>query len=342
MDRFRREDYEYELPPQLIAQEGMEPRDAARLLVLRHDGILEHRQVRDVGEYLRPGDALVLNDTRVLRARLRGRRSSGGAVELLLLEQLGAGTWRILGRPARALHPGEELSFGEGRLTGRVLERAPDGVRVVEFRWEGSFAALLEEVGELPLPPYVRRQPADPERYQTVYARRDGSAAAPTAGLHFTPDLLGRLSGAGVRLVFVTLHVGLDTFRPVRERDIREHTMHTEFCELSSEAAGVLNEARRAGGRIVAVGTTTVRTLETAAGSDGVIRGFQGRTGLFIYPGYRFRAVDALWTNFHLPGSTLLMLVSAFGGYARVRAAYLEAVRRGYRFYSFGDAMLIL
>jgi len=334
----RTADFDYELPPELIAQTAAEPRDASRLLVLPAEGEAEHRVFRDLPGYLRPGDALVLNDTRVIMARLRGRLLPGrGGVEALLLRDLGDGRWEALVRPGRRLRPGREVDF-DG-LRGTVDEARGEGFAVLRFPPGTDPTAH----GALPLPHYIHELPADPERYQTVYARAPGSAAAPTAGLHFTPALLDQLRGRGVGVHFLTLHVGPGTFRPVSVDDPARHPMHEEWFTIAEETAAALNAARASGGRIVAVGTTVVRTLEQVAADtpDGALRGARGWTRLLILPGYRFRAIDALITNFHLPRSTLLMLVSAFAGRERVLAAYAEAVRRRYRFYSFGDAMLL-
>ncbi|MDI3297693.1 MAG: tRNA preQ1(34) S-adenosylmethionine ribosyltransferase-isomerase QueA [Bacillota bacterium] len=343
------DEFDYDLPEELIAQEPLEPRDASRLMVLdRGRGSWEHRRFRDLVDILRPGDCLVLNDTRVRPARLLGRRASGGRVELLLLRPLEGDRWEVLGRPARRLRAGSLLLFGaeeageEERLEAEVLANRGEGLLEVRFRYRGAWEELLRRLGQVPLPPYIRKPLDDPERYQTVYAREPGSAAAPTAGLHFTPELLERLRRRGVEQVPLTLHVGLDTFRPVLEREVERHRMHAEFFTLSGSAAAAINRARAAGGRVVAVGTTVVRTLESVAGPDGRVEPRQGWTELFIYPGYRYRVVDALLTNFHLPRSTLLMLVAAFAGRDLVLAAYREAVRQRYRFFSFGDAMLIL
>ncbi len=356
--------FDYELPPELIAQTPVEPRDASRLLVLGPEGGLEHRRFRDLPGYLRPGDLLVLNQTRVIRARLYGRKAAtGGAVEILLLRPAArqapggaAGAdwtesweWETLVRPGRRILPGTELVFGEPepRLHGRVVDRTAAGGRVVSFRPErpgDSFAEALEELGQVPLPPYIGRPLADPERYQTVYAAVRGSVAAPTAGLHFTPTVFGELAARGVSTAKVTLHIGLDTFRPVQEAEVEDHAMHSEWYHVPPEAAEAVARCRAGGGRVVATGTTVVRTLEAAAHPDrpGLVRAGSAETRLFIYPGYRFRVVDVILTNFHLPRSTLLMLVSAFGGTERVLGAYREATRLHYRFYSFGDAMLIL
>lgn len=337
-------DFDFELPPERIAQTPIEPRDASRLMVLHRDsGELEHRIFRDLPRYLRTGDALVLNDTRVIPARLIGEREgTGGRVEVLLLHPTGPDTWETLVRPGRKARPGQRLLFGGGRLRAEVQGLTPAGGRAVRFTYEGRFEDVLEELGRVPLPPYIRTELEDPGRYQTVYARDPGSAAAPTAGLHFTPRLLEEIAGLGVEIVYLTLHVGLGTFRPVQVEDVEEHVMHAEYYRVTEEAAARLNAARARGGRIIPVGTTALRTLETVADEAGVIRPGSGWTDIFIYPGYRFKATDALVTNFHLPRSTLLMLVSALAGRERILAAYREAVRLGYRFFSFGDAMLIL
>jgi S-adenosylmethionine:tRNA ribosyltransferase-isomerase len=342
----RTADFDYVLPPELIAQAPAEPRDAARLLVLpRAGGPLHHAIFRDLGAYLAPGDLLVLNRTRVLPARLVGHRrdAAGGRVELLLLRREPAGAWEALARPLRRLRPGTPLVFGAGRLQGTVLERTAAGTVRVGFDQEVT-EALLREVGEVPLPPYIRGWRGDPERYQTVYAAVPGSAAAPTAGLHFTPELLASLRAQGVATTSLTLHIGPDTFRPILTEDPRAHPMHREYCEVPAEVVAAVARARAAGGRVIAVGTTAVRALETAAlaGPAGRLAPYCGWTDLYITPGYRFRVVDGLITNFHLPRSTLLLLVSALVGRERLLAAYAEAIRERYRFYSFGDAMLIL
>lgn len=338
------EDFDYNLPPELIAQTPLPRRDESRLLVLkRQTGVIEHRVFRDLPSYLRSGDVLVLNDTRVLPARLIGRRArTGGRVEALLLREVGPDEWEVLVKPGRRCPEGEELIFGEGKLTARVLSRTPEGGRIVSFSAAGgSFREVLDKVGRVPLPPYIHGELEDENRYQTVYARHPGSAAAPTAGLHFTPDLLARIKEQGVEITYLTLHVGLGTFRPVREERIEEHRMHAELYTVTPEAASCINAAKSQGRRVVAVGTTVVRTLETA-GRNGRVEAGSQWTDLFIYPGFEFKIVDALVTNFHLPKSTLLMLVSAFAGRERILGAYEEAVRRRYRFFSFGDAMLIV
>ena len=293
-------------------------------------------------DYLRPGDALVVNETRVIPARLYGERAGGGACEVLLLKQLGPKTWETLVRPGKKLRPGVTVTFGGGELKGTMLSETDAGGRVVQFECEGTFEETLDRLGEMPLPPYIHEKLQDKERYQTVYAKQDGSAAAPTAGLHFTPELLEKIREKGVRVIPVLLHVGLGTFRPVKAEDVEEHVMHSEYYEVGEQAARAINEVKAAGGRIIAVGTTSVRTLESAAKDDGTISAQSGTTSIFIRPGYRFKLVDALITNFHLPGSTLIMLVSALMGREYTLSVYEEAVREGYRFFSFGDAMLIL
>ncbi len=339
-----RQDFFFDLPPELIAQEPAEPRDAARLLVLsRETGAIEDRRFSDITEYLKPGDCLILNDSRVLPARLYGRRRpTGGAVELLLLNQREQDVWEALAGPGRKARPGDILEFGDGLLTAEVLSVLEGGNRLVRFSYEGSFFALLEKIGEMPLPPYIKKRLADKESYQTVYSRELGSAAAPTAGLHFTQELLARLQEQGVRIGYVTLHVGLGTFRPVKVDDITEHKMHAEHYELPEKTAQLINETRAAGGRVIAVGTTSCRTLESiGVGEDGLVHPQEGYTEIFIYPGYTFKLLDGLITNFHLPESTLIMLVSAFAGYTHTMDAYRHAVAERYRFFSFGDAMLI-
>lgn len=335
--------FDYELPDELIAQEPARPRTASRLLVLRRDtGNLDHRKFTDLPGLVREGDVFVFNDSRVLRARLRGRRvDTGGKIDLLLLRERAPNRWEALARPARRAAPGRRFVFGGGELEATVVSRADMGVCELKFECVGAFAEVLERVGEVPLPPYIKRPVEDPDDYQTVYARVPGSVAAPTAGLHFAPPVLNQLREKGAALRFVTLHVGLGTFRPLHTGTVEEHTMHEEFVSVGAETAAFLDTARRDGRRIVAVGTTAVRTLETA-GRHGRIEPFQGWTDLFIYPGYRFQVVGALVTNFHLPRSTLLILVSAFAGRETILRAYREAVRARYRFYSFGDAMFIM
>ena len=336
-------DFWYELPEELIAQTPLEQRDASRLLVLdRVSGEINHRHFYDVIDYLKPGDCLVMNDSRVLPARLLGHRPTGGAVEVLLLRDLGDKKWECLCKPGRKMQPGNEVIFGDGELTATVLEVREDGNRVVEFYYEGIFLEVLERLGKMPLPPYIKAELSNQERYQTVYSKEVGSAAAPTAGLHWTPELLEKAREKGVKLAFVTLHVGLGTFRPVKAEEISEHHMHAELCMLSQETADILNETKRAGGRVICVGTTSCRTLESLVNEDGTFEVKSKWTEIFIFPGYTFKAMDGLITNFHLPESTLVMLVSAFAGREHVLAAYEEAVRERYRFFSFGDAMCIL
>ncbi len=336
-------DFWYDLPEELIAQTPLEKRDSSRLLVLdKETGQVNHKHFYDVLDYLQPGDCLVMNDSRVLPARLLGHRPTGGAVELLLLRDLGEGRWECLAKPGRKCQAGQELLFGDGLLTATVVAVQEDGNRIVQFRYEGIFLEILEQLGKMPLPPYIKAELQDQERYQTVYSRQTGSAAAPTAGLHFTRELLEKIREKGVKTAFVTLHVGLGTFRPVKAEDISGHHMHSELCMLNQETADILNETRKAGGRIICVGTTSCRTLESLAGEDGTFRASSKWTDIFIYPGYSFKAMDGLITNFHLPESTLVMLVSAFAGREHILAAYEEAVRECYRFFSFGDAMMIL
>lgn len=336
-------DFFYELPEELIAQTPLEKRDTSRLMVLdRETGAVTHKHFYDILDYLRPGDCLVMNDSRVLPARLLGRRPTGGAVEVLLLRDLGEKRWECLCKPGRKMQVGNEVIFGDGELTATVAEVKDDGNRIVEFHYEGIFLEVLERLGKMPLPPYIKAELQDQERYQTVYSREVGSAAAPTAGLHFTNDLLDKIRAKGVKTAFVTLHVGLGTFRPVKAENILEHHMHSELCMMSAETAAVLNETKAAGGRVICVGTTSCRTLESLVNTDGSFEAKSKWTEIFIYPGYTFKAMDGLITNFHLPESTLVMLVSAFAGREHVLAAYEEAVRQRYRFFSFGDAMCIL
>lgn len=336
-------DFYYELPQELIAQTPLPQRDSSRLMILnKQTGTVAHRCFHDLIDYLNPGDCLVLNNSRVLPARLMGHRlPSGGAVEVLLLKDLGNDTWECLTRPGRKTPVGTELSFGDGLLTAVVTGAKGDGNKLVQFRYEGIFLEILERLGKMPLPPYIKEELQDQERYQTVYSKINGSAAAPTAGLHFTPELLSAISEKGVKLAYVTLHVGLGTFRPVKAEEITDHEMHAEYCEIGAETAALLNETRDRGGRIICVGTTSCRTLESFADESGHFKETSGWTNIFIYPGYCFRAMDALVTNFHLPESTLIMLVSAFAGYEHVMEAYHIAVQERYRFFSFGDAMFI-
>ena len=336
-------DFYYELDESLIAQTPLEKRDASRLLVYnRETHEVEHRVFSDIVEYLRPGDVLVINDTKVIPARLYGvKRGTQRAVEFLLLRRISLDTWDIIMKPGRKLKAGDEVVFSD-RLSATILKKKEDGVTEVRFSFDGVFEAILDELGEMPLPPYIHEKLSDPSRYQTVYAREEGSAAAPTAGLHFTPELLDKIVSMGVVIARLTLHVGLGTFRPVKVESVEDHVMHSEHYHVSEEAAEAINAARQSGGRIVAVGTTCVRTLESVSDEAGVVHAGSGETDIFIKPGYRFKAVDALVTNFHLPESTLIMLVCAFAGREETLALYRDAVKRRYRFFSFGDAMLIL
>lgn len=335
-------DFWYDLPEELIAQTPLEQRDTSRLLVLNKEtGEVKHQHFYDIIDYLQPGDCLVMNDSRVLPARLLGHRPTGGAVEVLLLRDLGEKKWECLCKPGRKMQVGHEVIFGDGELTATVVEVQETGNRVVEFHYDGIFLEVLERLGKMPLPPYIKAELQDQERYQTVYSKEVGSAAAPTAGLHFTNELLDKIRDKGVKTAFVTLHVGLGTFRPVKAEDISEHHMHSELCMISAETAAILNETKAKGGRIICVGTTSCRTLESLVNDDGSFEAKSKWTEIFIYPGYRFKAMQALITNFHLPESTLVMLVSAFAGRENVLNAYEEAVREKYRFFSFGDAMFI-
>lgn len=336
-------DFWFDLPQELIAQTPLERRDSSRLLRLdRRSGAVEHRHFYELPDLLRPGDCLVMNDSRVLPARLIGRRVPGGGVsEVLLLTDRGERRWECLVRPGKKLRPGAQVTFGDGALTAVVEDELSDGKRLVRFDYEGIFLEVLERLGEMPLPPYIKEKLADPERYQTVYSRAPGSAAAPTAGLHFTKELLAQIAAKGVKLCYVTLHVGLGTFRPVKEENILDHEMHSEFCIIPEETARIVTETKRAGGRVIAVGTTSCRTLESFAAPDGTLEPASGWTNIFIYPGYEFRCIDALITNFHLPESTLIMLVSALAGRETILHAYQIAVAERYRFFSFGDAMFI-
>jgi len=336
-------DFWYDLPEELIAQTPLLERDSSRLLVLdRKSGDLEHKHFYDVIDYLQPGDCLVMNDSRVLPARLLGHRPTGGAVEVLLLRDLGDKKWECLCKPGRKMQVGHEVIFGDGELTATVVEVREDGNRVVEFHYEGIFLEVLERLGKMPLPPYIKAELQDQERYQTVYSKEVGSAAAPTAGLHWTNELLEKARNKGVKTAFVTLHVGLGTFRPVKAEEISQHHMHSELCMISRETADILNDTKANGGRIICVGTTSCRTLESLVGEDGSFEEKSKWTEIFIYPGYEFKAMQGLITNFHLPESTLVMLVSAFAGRENVLNAYNEAVKERYRFFSFGDAMLLL
>ena len=336
-------DFYYELPPELIAQTPLERRDASRLMTLdRVTGEVGHRHFYELPELLNPGDCLVLNNSRVLPARLLGHRvPTGGAVEVLLLKDEGSGVWECLTKPGRKTHIGTELSFGDGLLTATVVGERDDGNKLVQFHYEGIFLEVLERLGKMPLPPYIKEELADGERYQTVYSKISGSAAAPTAGLHFTPELLRKIEEKGVKLAYITLHVGLGTFRPVKAEEVTEHHMHAEFCMMPKDAAEIINETKRSGGRVICVGTTSCRTLESLADENGFCTEKSAWTDIFIYPGYKFKAMDALITNFHLPESTLVMLVSAFAGREHILNAYNTAVQERYRFFSFGDAMFI-
>lgn len=336
-------DFYYDLPQDLIAQDPLEDRSSSRLLVLnRETGEQEHHVFREIGEFLNPGDCLVVNNTKVIPARLMGvKEGTGAGIEVLLLKRCEDQVWETLVKPGKKARPGARISFGDGLLVGEVLEVVEEGNRRIRFTYEGIFEEILDRLGQMPLPPYITHQLKDKNRYQTVYAKHEGSAAAPTAGLHFTPELLRLIEEKGVKLAHVTLHVGLGTFRPVKVEDVTRHHMHSEFYRIAEDQARLINETRAAGGRVICVGTTSCRTLESAADEEGVLHAGSGWTDIFIYPGYRFKLMDALITNFHLPESTLLMLVSAFAGKEQVMAAYQEAVKRRYRFFSFGDAMLI-
>ena len=335
-------DFDFYLPEELIAQTPLEKRDTSRLLHLnKQTGEIEHKHFYDIKQYLREGDCLVLNDSRVLPARLIGARPTGGAVELVLLKDLGDNRWECLSRPGRKTKPGQELVFGNGELTAVVQEVTLGGNRIVKFSYEGIFLEILERLGKMPLPPYIKEELQDSERYQTVYSKELGSAAAPTAGLHFTKELLAEIADMGVKICYVTLHVGLGTFRPVKADKIEDHEMHSEFCIVPDETAESVNAVKRAGGRVIAVGTTSCRTLESFTTEDGVLQATSGWTNIFIYPGYKFKCIDALITNFHLPESTLIMLVSALAGTEHILNAYNTAVKERYRFFSFGDAMMI-
>ncbi len=338
-------DFNFELPPELIAQDPLEDRASSRLLVLdRESGAVSHRHFYNITEYLRPVDCLVLNNTRVIPARLYGHREGTGAlIEILLLKRRGNNIWETLVRPGKKARPGTRIVFGDGLMTGEVVDVVEEGNRLIRFSYEGVFEEILDRLGQMPLPPYITHELKDKNRYQTVYAKYDGSAAAPTAGLHFTPELLEQVRQMGVRIAEVTLHVGLGTFRPVKVEDVTQHHMHSEFYQVDEAAARAIRETKAAHGRVICVGTTSCRTVESvAARFDGEVRPCSGWTEIFIYPGYQFRVLDGLITNFHLPESTLLMLVSALAGRERILAAYAEAVRERYRFFSFGDAMLII
>ena len=349
MSELRRSDYYYDLPKELIAQDPLEDRSSSRLLVVnRETGERTHKIFKDIIEYINPGDCLVLNNTKVIPARLLGQREkTGGAVELLLLKRISGTDWETLVRPGKSCRPGQRLVFGDGLLKAEILDVIEGGNRIVRFEFDGIFEEVLDKLGEMPLPPYITHKLADPTRYNTVYARFNGSAAAPTAGLHFTPELLKQLEEKGVKLAYVTLHVGLGTFRPVKEDVITDHKMHTESYEVTPETAMIINDTKASGGRIICVGTTSCRTVESSAvknpdGDGFIVKPGSGDTDIFIYPGYEFKIMEGLITNFHLPESTLVMLVSAFAGREKVLEAYEEAVRERYRFFSFGDACLFI
>jgi len=336
-------DFDYDLPQELIAQDPLEQRDSSRLLILdKETGERTHKIFHDIIDYLHEGDCLVINNTKVIPARLIGEREgTGGKVEVLLLKRRSDNVWETLVKPGKKARPGMRLSFGDGLLHAEVQEVVDEGNRLIRFEYEGIFEEILDQLGQMPLPPYITHQLKDKNRYQTVYAKYEGSAAAPTAGLHFTEELLEQIRAKGVKIARVTLHVGLGTFRPVKVEDVTEHHMHTEFYHVSEEAADIINETKKQGGRVICVGTTSCRTIESAADDQGIVHATEGDTDIFIYPGYQFKILDCLITNFHLPESTLLMLVSALAGKENIMAAYREAVEMRYRFFSFGDAMFI-
>lgn len=337
-------DFYFDLPQELIAQDPLEDRSASRLLVLdKETGEVTHRHFRDIKEYLKPGDCLVINDTKVIPARLLGtKKDTGAKIEVLLLKRREDDIWETLVKPGKKARPGAELEFGEGLLKATVVEVADEGNRLIQFHYDGIFEEILDQLGQMPLPPYITHQLKDKNRYQTVYAKHQGSAAAPTAGLHFTKELLAEIKELGVEIAHVTLHVGLGTFRPVKTENVLDHHMHSEFYMVEESEAQKVNKAKESGGRIICVGTTSCRTIESAAGEDGLLKAGSGWTEIFIYPGYQFKLLDCLITNFHLPESTLVMLVSALAGRERVLSAYGEAVKERYRFFSFGDAMLVI
>ncbi len=337
-------DFYFDLPKELIAQDPLEDRSSSRLLMLdRKTGAREHRIFRDIVEYLNPGDCLVINNTKVIPARLYGAKEGTQAkIEILLLKRREGDVWETLVKPGKKAKPGTKISFGDGLLTGEVLDVVDEGNRLIKFTYDGIFEEILDQLGQMPLPPYITHQLKDKNRYQTVYAKHDGSAAAPTAGLHFTPELLRQIEEKGVKIAHVTLHVGLGTFRPVKVEDVTQHHMHSEYFFIEEDQAKLINDTKAAGGRVIAVGTTSCRTLESAVGEDGKLKATSGWTDIFIYPGYQFKVIDALITNFHLPESTLLMLVSALAGKENIMNAYEEAVKERYRFFSFGDAMFIM
>ena len=336
-------DFYYDLPQELIAQDPLEDRSSSRLLVLgKKDGLIEHTQFRHIVDYLKPGDCLVLNNTKVIPARLFGvKEDTGASIEILLLKRRENDIWETLVKPGKKAKPGARIVFGDGLLVGEVIDVVEEGNRLIQFSYEGIFEEILDQLGQMPLPPYITHQLQDKNRYQTVYAKYDGSAAAPTAGLHFTPELLDQIREMGVNIAEVTLHVGLGTFRPVKVENVLDHHMHSEFYMITEEAAKLINQTRQNGGRVICVGTTSCRTIESAAAADGTLKAGSGWTDIFIYPGYQFKILDALITNFHLPESTLVMLVSALAGREHVMHAYEEAVKERYRFFSFGDAMFI-
>ena len=337
-------DFYYDLPKELIAQDPLEDRSSSRLLHLSmKDGSMEHRHFTDILDYLNEGDCLVINDTRVIPARLYGHKEETGAlIEILLLKRHENDIWECLVKPGKKARPGAKITFGDGILKGEIIDIVDEGNRLIQFHYDGIFEEILDQLGEMPLPPYITHKLKDKNRYQTVYAKNDGSAAAPTAGLHFTKELLEQVKAKGVKIAHVTLHVGLGTFRPVKVDDVEQHHMHSEFYMVEEDQAKLINDTKKAGGRVISVGTTSCRTLESATGEDGILLAGSGWTEIFIYPGYRFKMIDGLITNFHLPESTLMMLVSALAGKENIMAAYEEAVRQKYRFFSFGDAMLIL
>ena len=339
----KRQDFYFDLPEELIAQDPLEDRSSSRLLVLdKKTGATSHHIFREIKDYLKPGDCLVINDTKVIPARLIGEKEgTGGKVEVLLLKRKGNDVWETLVKPGKKMKPGARVSFGDGLLKGEVLEVVEEGNRLIHFEYEGIFEEILDQLGEMPLPPYITHKLQDKNRYQTVYAKHEGSAAAPTAGLHFTPELLAAIEAKGIRIARVTLHVGLGTFRPVKVEDVTQHHMHSEYYQVTQEAADIINDTKKRGGRVIAVGTTSTRTLESVADEDGTMHAAGGWTEIFIYPGYKFKCIDALITNFHLPESTLLMLVSALAGKEHIMHAYETAVQERYRFFSFGDAMFI-
>jgi S-adenosylmethionine:tRNA ribosyltransferase-isomerase len=343
MNSLKTSDFYFDLPEELIAQDPLEDRSSSRLLVLdKNTGATEHHIFKEIGSFLNPGDCLVLNNTKVIPARLYGaREATGGAVEVLLLKRNADDVWETLVKPGKKCKPGTRLVFGDGRLKAEVLETVDEGNRLIKFEYEGIWEEVLDSLGEMPLPPYITHKLQDKNRYQTVYAKYEGSAAAPTAGLHFTKELLAEIENKGVKICYVTLHVGLGTFRPVKAENILEHHMHTEVYQVTEDAAKMINETKAAGGRVICVGTTSCRTIESASDESGIVHAGNGDTSIFIYPGYKFKVLDALITNFHLPESTLVMLVSALAGRENVLNAYNEAIKERYRFFSFGDAMFI-